>query len=164
MSKRIVLLSFFYWSFVLPIFAQQKIMVNVTKEENIEEVAKERAMRITNLLNTKVKWDGVHQTMFLNRYIDVERRYFRAYRNSNPKDTSVLLRNQGLMRFQRNEILRNLLEPAEFSKFLVLESEIQKKDILRQKLDIHKTTPLLKGQIEALGWDLLLDTLSIQRK
>ncbi|HPI54530.1 MAG TPA: hypothetical protein PLU10_07535, partial [Chitinophagaceae bacterium] len=87
-----------------------------------------------------------------------------AFRTSNPKDSSVLVRYQGLVRFQRNEILRNLLEPAEYSKFLMLESEIQKKDILKQKLDIHVNNPMLKGRMEALGWDLLLDTIVFERK
>ena len=164
MSKRFVLLIFICCLISFSMLAQQKKVVNVLKETNIEEVATERSTRILKLLNTKVQWDSIHQVMFLNRYIDVERRYFRTFRTCNPKDSAVLIRYQGLLRFQRNEILRNLLAPTEYSKFLILESEIQKKDILKQKLDIHVNNPMLKGRMEALGWDLLLDTIVFERK
>ena len=164
MIQRVVLLCILSWGFILPTYAQQKIVVNVLQETNIEEVAKARSKRIVQLLSSKIQWDSLHQTMFFNRYMDAERRYFRTFRTENPKVSSVLLRNQGLLRLQRNEILRSLLPPTEYSKFLTLESEVQKKDILRQKLDIHTSTPILKGQMEALAWDLLLDTFSFERK
>ncbi|HPI53733.1 MAG TPA: hypothetical protein PLU10_03515, partial [Chitinophagaceae bacterium] len=67
MSKRFVLLSLICWMMSLSMLAQQKIVVNVLKEANIEEVATGRSMRIAKLLNNIVQWDSIHQTMFLNR-------------------------------------------------------------------------------------------------
>ncbi len=145
-------------------FSQKAIHVNVNNLNEIIEVAKKRTQLVVDLVAKKSMMDSIQRSRFENHYMSLEIRYFTTLKDKNYNIKNLLLKYQGQFKKDRDAYLKSLLTYYQYSLFLALEAEIEKKEIALKKIDINSKNPEMKGIIEALSWDLLLQQIIFESK
>ena len=163
MSKYFLCL-FFFIGLQMNGFAQESIHVNVNDLQDIIEVSRKRTKLVVDMVAKKSMMDSIQRSRFENHYLSLELRYFNTVKDKNYKIKNLLLKYQGEFKKDRDAYLKLLLTYYQYSLYLALEAEIEKKEIAMKKIDVQSKDPELKGVIEALAWDLLLQQIVFESK
>lgn len=145
-------------------FSQKAVHVNVNDLKEIIEVSRKRTMLVVDLVAKKSMMDSIQRSRFENHYLSLELRYFTTLKDKNYNIKNLLLKYQGQFKKDRDAYLKSLLTYYQYSLYLALEAEIEKKEIASKKIDIKSKDPEMKGIVEALAWDLLLQQIVFESK
>jgi len=141
-------------------FAQKKYTVQLSNERQSNSVALDRSKRVMEKLTKLLYLNDTQIERIERNFTSLDQLLFFRLKNANYKLDPVLLKQKIIIKYQRTEMMENMLTEYQYSLYDSTIKAIEKKQFksLDEK-DPEGKLPYRNMLLAALAWDILEDEL-----